>query len=232
MPSLGELVFYFKYLCSLINLNFFIMKKHFYLLLLFFAITFYSQAQVSKGTILLGGNVGFSSQKTENPPGSTPDESKNTYISLSPSIGKAIKDNLVAGINLNYAYSKTTETTSGVKSDQKTNSYGLGVFLREYIPLGKGFSVFTQETLGGFYSKTTSDGLQLSTATSVALGFYPGIAYNITKQVQLETGFTDLFSIGYSHSTNTGGSKTNGFSAGANLSNGLENFVVGCRLLL
>jgi hypothetical protein len=231
LPSLGEFVFYFKYLCSLINLKFFIMKKHFYLLLFFFAITFYSQAQVSKGTILLGGNVGFSSQKT-NDPLSNPPEYKTTYVSLNPSIGKAIKDNLVAGIDLTYAYSKTSQTNSGVTADNKTNSFGLGVFLREYTPLGKGFSVFTQERLGGSYSKTTTNGTENSKATGVALTFYPGIAYNISKRVQVETGFTNLVSISYSHSSSPSGYKYDNISAGTSLSNALDNFVVGCRFLL
>jgi Outer membrane protein beta-barrel domain len=207
------------------------MKKHLYLLLFFFAIAFCSQAQVSKGTVLLGGDIGFSSQKTDNP-ANNPPENKNTTFSVNPSIGRAIKDNLVAGIDLGYTYSKTSQTVNGTSFYNKTNSFGLGIFLREYKPLGKGFSVFTQERIGGSYSKTTDNQSESSKMTGASLTFYPGIAYNIGKRLQVETGFTNLISISYTHSTNPYGYKSDNFSAGTNLSNALDNFVVGCRLLL
>ncbi len=225
------------------------MKKHFHLLIFFFLLALCSQAQIKKGDILLGGDIGFYSQKTD--PGIQNNNylTKQTSLNLSPSIAKAIKNNLLAGIDLAYSGSTTTQS-SGVYggSTLKVRTYGAGFFLRSYKPLGSGFSLFMQSRLGGSYStqKNTYDNFPGNNSDlkgySIDLGFYPGIAYAITKKVQLETGFQNILDVSYAHSKNTvvtdpatstaTSSKTNTFSLQSGLSNSLAGFVIGVRVLL
>jgi hypothetical protein len=228
------------------------MKKQFYLVLFFFSVALCSQAQIKKGTILLGGDVGFSSQKNENDDPNNV-STKQTIINLAPSIGKAIKDNLVAGVDLTFGSVKSNQY-GGSSSGQNTytnnqHDYGLGFFLRRYKPLGSGFSVFMQGRLGAIYNTQKSEiTSQLSSTLdlkgyTIDLGFYPGISYAITKRIQLETGFQNLVYAQYDHSkstqvtnsspgTNSVTNKSNDFRLATSLSDNLYGFVVGFRVLL
>jgi len=229
------------------------MKKYFYLLTFFLTTGLLSQAQIMKGSILAGGNIGFSTNKTTpvNPVQNY--QAKETSINISPSIGIAIKDNLLEGFDLAYSYANQEQAYS-VGSGQfghqkvKNSLYGVGFFLRQYKYLGNRFYLFMQGRLGASYvTGESGDDRQSSTIThnkiyGVTLGFYPGISYAITKKVQLETGFQNLFSAQYSHEKDTyentaipGNNsiyKTNSFSLGTSLSNSLNGFVIGFKVLL
>lgn len=223
------------------------MKKHFYSLLFFFSIVFTAGAQIKKGTILLGGDMNFSTSK--NTPGDATNGYvvKQTYAGLSPSFGKAIKENVIAGFDLSWAGSKTTQDQSASHVVSKSNSYGAGLFLRGYKTLGSGFSLFLQGRLGGYYSKGKNEDNTMpqnntdNKSYTVNLGFYPGVAYLLGKRVQVEAGFQNLAVVGYSHSENTytipGGngpltSSGNNFSLSSGFSSSLNNFTAGVRLLL
>jgi hypothetical protein len=222
------------------------MKKHFYLLIFFFAITFCGHAQMKKGDILLGGTIGFNSQKSSS---SNPSsyEQNATLVNLTPSIGKAIKDNLLVGIDLTWAYIKTTQGSSPDVYTNKSTTYGAGFFLRRYKSLGNGFAIFLQSRLGGSYNtqkdeyESSPNPTYYTKGYAFDLSFYPGIAYAITKRVQLETGFQNLVDANYSHSKTTSAtdpnanatteSKSNGFSIQTSLSNNFA-FAVGIKVLL
>ena len=223
------------------------MKKHFYLLLCFFAIAYASQAQIKKGDILLGGTLSFNTQKT------TPDNNypnpayKQTYFNIIPSIGKAIKDNLLAGFDLTFTGSNNTQGSGTGSYTNKIHNYGAGVFLRQYKPLGSGFAIFMQTRFGGSYNtqKNQMDGATYPynniKGYSFDLSFYPGIAYAITKRVQLETGFANLVDVNYAHSKNTvttgvnndvlSTAKSNSFGISTSLSSNF-GFAVGIKVLL
>ena len=199
-------------------------------------------AQVSKGSIFLGGNINFMSQKINSLiPNVT--STSNSVFNFSPAMGKAIKDNMVVGIDLDYAYSKVDQGTGSYV--QTNNGFGAGVFLRRYVALGKGFYVFGQGRFGAMYNSGKIDQGQ-PTATSDNIkgfsfnfGFYPGISYQVSKRLQLETGFNNLAYISFQHNKDTqtavGGpvteAKTNSFSIGTSLDN-LAAFTLGFRVLL
>ena len=222
------------------------MKKHFYLLFFFFAITFCSQAQIKKGDILLGGTLGFNTQKTTPGDNSPTQGTKQSSFTITPSIGKAVKDNLLIGFDLTFAGSKNTQNV-GASNTTKSNTYGAGVFIRKYKPLGSGFAIFMQTRLGGNYNtqksqyELTSYPYSKVSGYSFDLSFYPGIAYAITKRVQLETGFANLVDVNYSHSkiayttgvnnTVTSTDKLNSFNVSTSLSNNF-GFAVGIKVLL
>lgn len=201
-------------------------------------ITAAADAQIKKGAILLGGQLGFSIQKTQTQ--NFPD-TKNSGINISPAFGKAVKDNLVTGVDIFIGYNKYQNIYS---SDRQTqNDYGLGFFVRKYKELGKGFYLFGQARAGGYYNSRDYTSTQVPGSSntmkgySVQLAVYPGLSYAISKKFQLETGFNNLAYLQFDHSKaihagNTSPSSiSNGFSLGTSLSN-FSGLTIGFRFLL
>jgi hypothetical protein len=183
--------------------------------------------------------LGVTTQKTKTSTASFTD-AKNTGIYVTPAFGKAIKENLIAGFDLNYGYYKTQTFSTDV---QKNNNYGVGLFLRRYATLGKGFYVFGQARAGTAYihQKFTSlqqpSGSNTSKGYNIGLSFYPGISYAVSRKFQLETGFNNIAFVQYEHAkvtyggSSTPSSVTNAFNLGTSLSS-LTGFVLGFRFLL
>ncbi|MEP6683401.1 MAG: hypothetical protein ABJA35_09075 [Parafilimonas sp.] len=174
-------------------------------------------AQISKGVNALGGNLSFNTGTSKS---STGLKQTGTNFSISPSFMTAYENNRAVGFNVNYGYSKNSF------GYQKTNTYGAGIFLRQYKSLGKGFYIFAQEALAFDYSKNTtefSDSLNVPNNKQLYIGVSvnPVLAYDVSKHFQLELlFFNNLIGASYTYGTNTSISstiKTDNFSLGANL---------------
>ncbi len=209
------------------------MKRITLFVLIFTGTSIVSKAQIEKGNILIGGNLGFTSNSSSN----------TSTLSLSPSFARAYKNNRLAGFSLTYSH------TWQNNKDLNTSGYGASVFLRQYKPLGKsGFSIFAQETLGYNYLDTRQPLEYNSTQYIQRLQFYttslsinPGFAYDISSKVQLELLLNNLVSLSYTtiksselnNETEFINSKQNIFnlSSSSNLSE-LGNVSVGVRFIL
>src|SRR3982751_2087954 len=97
--------------------------------------TLATQAQITKGTFVLGGNLGINRRDY------TYGNNENTGhgFSFSPAIGIATSENKVSGIYLNYWHN---ESNSSGDASSEGNTYGGGVFIRKYKSLGKAFYLF------------------------------------------------------------------------------------------
>lgn len=219
------------------------MKK----LYLFFCLIltgFISNAQIGKGTIMLGGNLSYD-KLSSSTNGAT--SQKSTDLGLNPSFGKAIKDNLILGFDVTYGHGTSSE--QGVY-DQTSNSFGAGIFLRKYKFLGNGFYLFGQSRLGGAYSHGSSpnpnpsgtpnfETNDVTNSFNLSLGFEPGIAYALNSKWQLEIALPDFFAVNYSHlketvtysSQPTNVDVTNNFSAYSTLS-GTNDISIGVRYFI
>jgi hypothetical protein len=210
------------------------MQKHFYLLAAGLFTLCIANAQIKKGDILLGGNVNFNTSNTK-PIGSASDA---TSFAILPSIAKAVKDDLIVGLNLAYTHGRSKYGSPTFISTSDT--YGLGVFVRKYKSLGANFALFAEGDLSGNYNQTNSypDGGPKPPANkgySVNAGFYPGLAYFISRHVQVETGMQNLFYAQYGHTKTGDGAnevKSNSFSLGTGLSKTLDNFVIGIKWII
>jgi len=205
------------------------MKKQFYLLAAGLFTVCIANAQVQKGDVLLGGNLTFNTSKAPNSY-----TSKSNYIAVLPSIGKAVKDNLVVGLNLGYSHSHIEYGTSPV-TNTNTDVYSLGAFVRRYKELGSKFYLFMEGDLAGNYqrSKIYADGTPSSSVPAqktwgINAGLYPGIAYFLSRHVQLETGLQNFVYANYSH----GSDRSRAFNVGTGFSQSLNNFVVGAKWVL
>ncbi len=216
--------------------------KKFYLSLSLLFIFFLSQAQINKGAILLGGNLAYSeSSGSTNAANSS--ALKSTNLTLNPTFGKAIKDNLVLGFDVTYAHSTTSQSQ---QYTQTYNDAGAGFFIRKYKSLGNGFYLFGQSRIGFDYSHaratdpyTPNPSANINNTYNISLQFYPGIAYAINRKWQLEIGLPDFFAVGYSHTKQTSTlpgqpdqvSTSNSFDAVSSLS-GNNTLTIGIRYLI
>ena len=153
-------------------------------------------AQIKKGSIFLGGDISGSTHKTKRDGVVT---NSQDGVVISPVFGKAIKENLILGVNAGIGF---YENNSAASSSQKNNFYEAGIFLRKYKPIGKsGFSIFLQGGLDVNYNSNEyilppSDFSKTKRYT-IGINAYPGISYTVNKRLQLETGFNNLLHLGY-----------------------------------
>lgn len=177
--------------------------------LVFLSLT--ASAQIKKGSFFLGGDIAVANVKTSrtstSSSGNTPPGGKIKALSIQPVIGIAVKENLIAGVDVAYSKGKSENVASTGTINQ--DGFGAGVFLRRYYPLASRFYLFGQARLG--YAKQNSEQKLPSTSqftikeetASVLASLYPGLAYNVTKSFYLEVGFSNLLQTGYEKTTRT-----------------------------
>lgn len=216
-------------------------KILFSFLIIFIAMS--ANAQISKNSILLGGDIGVGTGKNST---SNNFEQKTNYGSISLSLGKAIKENVVVGFNAGYNGSKQTNSTFTNEDTASTrgNGYNLGVFYRQYKTIVKDLYFFGQAN--AIYSYNTSKreykvypGNNSKTIQNTgAVSITPGLAYKIFKKTYLELSLTNLVSLQYSHenvtANNNYSSKSNSFSLSTAFSNNntLGSVGLGFRFIL
>lgn len=199
-----------------------------------------SIGQISPGKILLGGSIGYNSNKSTQLP---PPNLSSDYSSLSSNIqlGKFIRENTAAGFFLSYSYYKN----SGQNNQSIKNSYSsAGIFYRKYQTLARNFYFFGEGDLSYTYSKNKQVGYQApdvitnTVSNGGVLSLTPGISYTVWKKLQMELLMPNIFSISYFHTkTNynytSASSEGNTFSADVNLNSGLlSNFAIGFKFFL
>jgi hypothetical protein len=213
------------------------MKKHFYLLIAGILTFCTVHAQIKKGQVQLGGSLSFytGSAKFGNY------SNNSTNVTISPAFGMAVQDNLVLGISLLYGHNPMKYGDPQYESG--FDQYGGGIFVRRYKPIGKSFSVFMQWDLLGEYDHTNTGYKDSVVYSNVKIynfntGLYPGIAYNISRRVQVETSLPYLIYVNYQRNKAEGENynnvlvKTNTLNIGCGLSRTLQNLVIGIKCLL
>jgi len=117
----------------------------------------------------------------------------------------------------------------------KYNAYGGAFFLRQYKPIGNRFYFFVDESIGAGGSKTTThfEGSPSSDDKGINLNLsvYPGVACNVTRHFQLETGLQNLFSVTYQHNKYAGGGNDHSFGASTAFSQLFNNLYLGARFM-
>ena len=167
-----------------------------------------SQMFVPKGQWLTGLAASFSTHNNDmyNIVIINDVESDGYTVNVSPMLGYAVKDNLVAGIKFGYSRNLLRLDEGGINiggdsgiSLNAENYYSLkhtyegSLFLRQYIPFGSNmrFALFTEVQLvfGGSQAKYLAhipvEGTY-ETSFSTSLKITPGVAAFITNDVALE----------------------------------------------
>ena len=174
------------------------MKK----LLVAFALFVVTMSNAQKGSMLLGGNVGFTSEKIG--------ASKAENFEFSPKIGYQFTDNWTAGVEGSIMTIKTT-------GFEKSEKYKIGGFVRYAKPLSEIFAVYAD--LGAGYQNAS-----LNNAKGMYASLTPALFIN------MKNGFGLNFSIGGIHYDNLDGKndprqETIGFDFGKTFNIGIsKNF--------
>ncbi|CAA9196223.1 hypothetical protein FLA105534_01018 [Flavobacterium bizetiae] len=158
------------------------MKK----ILLILALAMFSFANAQKGTILVGGNIGYVSDKTEFRFG----ETKTNTFTFSPKVGYQFNDNWTVGGEFTVSSSNDENAVREIKE----NGFKLGAFVRYSVPLSQTFSVFADMGAGFQNEKTKVYGADNSYSKTKADGMYVGITPALF--INMKKGFGLNFSIG------------------------------------
>jgi opacity protein-like surface antigen len=166
----------------------------------------------------VGGTVRFNTSNSEQN-GTTPNKSSNYEFNLNPSIGKFLSEKTAIGLALDI--SLTGDKMNIItEASSKSSSFGISPFFRYYALRWNKISIFGQGNIGlallNSSNKTggvTTDGPK---GTKIYLTFYPGLSYDISENISLETSL-NILSLGYNYtSTKTGSTKnkSSNFSLG------------------
>lgn len=207
------------------------MKKVLLLATVAIAFVLSANAQITKGSILLGGSIGINTNSTENQNG---EFSSNSFF-ISPQIGYTVKNNNVWGLRLTYS-----KNNNQVQNFPETegSGYGGGIFFRKYFPLSNRFNLLG-EANANYASSNQDNGVNTEyKANATGLSLFPGISFTVNKRFHLEALLTDLFRINYltEKITDKSGPSTTeynnkSFSIGTNLSSQMP-LTIGFRFVL
>jgi len=155
-------------------------------MLLILALAMVSFANAQKGTILVGGNIGYTSEKIDRE--ITP--AKNNIFEFSPKVGYQFHDNWTAGVEFSLESSKTNLG----EGEGKANTFKAGAFVRYTMPLSETFSVFADLGAGFQNQKIKNYENGSLVSDNKADGFYTGITPALF--INMKKGFGLNFSIG------------------------------------
>jgi len=187
-----------------------------------------ANAQTEKGKTIAGGAIGYFNEKSNN----DAIENKQSSLTLLPSIGYFVKDNLALGLGIGYSRltSKSSEKTQYLLSQKNTTDYFMvSPFIRHYINISDQFKFFSQLSVpmkwGNLESATgtTSPAVSVAPAshaktTSIGVSIEPGFAYFPTKRIGIQLS-VDGLSYAWNKTENKNShevSKNNAFNLGTN----------------
>jgi len=179
------------------------MKKSILILLTFFVIKA-SYSQTEKGKMFIGGQINVSGNSQNRLDTLYKNNYKSKGITLSPTFGYFIKDNIAIGANITFRYlnskqtNKYTNITPTSRSDKSTSiGYGIGGFVRYYSNINDKFKFFLQGDLS--YLKTEQKVTQSNypidqdyTNNSISCLISPGLVYFVTPNFGIQTTFGNL----------------------------------------
>ncbi|MFZ6010648.1 MAG: outer membrane beta-barrel protein [Bacteroidota bacterium] len=164
------------------------MKKSFLLLLLFpflcflFFTTIVVNAQTGAKTKMIGGGIVYSSTKYDY----TPQSSYNS-LSLIPTLGYFVKDNLAIGLQVGYHWNGSD---IGPSQSSRRNGLGFGPFIRYYVPTSNSnFAVYAQFStsinLGKQKDQNGSNSFEAN-YRDIDAGIAPGFVYFFNQHWAVE----------------------------------------------
>lgn len=142
-----------------------------------------------------GGSIGFHVRNGQADNGTeNTDELKIFNTNLSPTAGVFLSDKFAIGLALNTGFNKQ-ETGVDVKIIRKTTFFGLSPFIKYYAVKWNKISLYGKGTIEIDYSKSNSETSGLETITrntDIGLGFYPGLSYDLSDKLLLQTSLNFL----------------------------------------
>lgn len=159
------------------------MKKLILSIALLSGVAFTTQAQTDKGKFIVGGNVSYSTSKSD-----AAGAKASHDFSILPNVGYFVSDNIAVGTGIGYQTSK-----SAIPSDfGKEGAFVIAPFGRHYVPVAEKFKFFSQLSVPMAFgtTKATNDDLKVGektgTSTSIGVALSPGFAYYPSSKIGIE----------------------------------------------
>ncbi|HEX8334187.1 MAG TPA: hypothetical protein VF622_16315 [Segetibacter sp.] len=211
--------------------------------------TVFAQAQFVTGQRVLGGNIGFSTNKRENISNGISTTNSTAFL-LSPSLGSFTKPNVLRGVGLSYGYSIQKSEYSLNNSTQRIPNHliGINLFSQRFFSLSE--KIFFTTNTGGAVTYSFGKNINKnnnnvnetkSSGYGIAINFAPGLSYRLTQRLLFDAYLSNLINVRYSHTETKYNnppnmdtrSTHNNFSISSSLSNtSLGNVGLGFRWLL
>jgi hypothetical protein len=199
----------------------------------------YVSAQFAKGTYLTGADIGFGSNTSDNLQGNT---SKGSSYRLGASVGKTFNGSRFWGARFNF---NTSQSKQNDVVTSRTNTFGGGFFMRQYVTIAKDFYAFGQASADVAFGtnkvlqSNTNNLVTAARTTNVNLGIAVGASYRIYKKMHVELSLPNIALTYYQHmrSFNAAGNmsgKSSNFGLETAFANnsGFNNIGIGFRLFL
>lgn len=160
------------------------MKK----LLIIAALSVFNFSNAQKGTILVQGNIDYSSTKN----GSVGNNSSQSYFSFSPKVGYQFADNWTIGGELGIS----SQNLESFTFEYDRDGFSGGAFIRYSKPLSEMFLIYADFRSGysSFKETNSSNGFSPTTSASKSEGLYTGITPALF--INIKKGFGLNFNIG------------------------------------
>lgn len=182
------------------------MKKIFLSIALLGGVIFTSQAQTDKGQFIVGGNIHYSTSKSD------ADNAKASHsFSIVPNVGYFVDNNIAVGTGIGYQSAKSSNPGTYGKSE----AFVISPFGRYYVPIADKFQFFGQLSVPMAFGTTKATDADLKvgdktgSSTSIGVALSPGFAYYPSKKIGIEFA---LNGASYNHYTleNADGDKIKG----------------------
>jgi len=155
-----------------------------------------AEAQVSKGTYLIGGNFSFNYSKGEG--NSNLASQKSLQYAILPKIGYFVAENWAIGTRIGFENNKSEYSFSPITEKNSNPTFVFAPFARYYYMLGEKAGVFIQGTVN--FEKGNRVNEQTNNSTNVTqtskqkvsgleIGLTPGFVFFPSPKFGLETTF-------------------------------------------
>tara|TARA_R110002020_G_scaffold337139_1_gene552632 strand:+ start:91 stop:771 length:681 start_codon:yes stop_codon:yes gene_type:complete len=213
------------------------MKKFLLGLLVFQFFTFVANAQLQKGSIMLGGKINYTNSNSDQERTTdinTTRNAKSNSFSFDPKIGYTLGNNWVIGAIFRIQTGKsiidaTSYNNSNINNEKITDeqkAFGAGLFARKYFPFGDKFSAFGELNTGAIWNKYTSQYETSSTSydenetkyNEFQTGLLAGIAYFPKNWMAIELSTNLITFTSSDQESEISPSSSNSFDFGFNTS--------------
>lgn len=191
---------------------------------------------IEKGQWSIEGEFSFNSQNADYS-NSNGDVNRNDFnFNIAPKVGYTISDNLILGLGVGYAHSKTEmeDDNNNIEgNDSKINAIEFFPYIKKFFPVSKKLALHLQGETRFTFRKNTFDNYyndeRVHNSEIIFIGIRPGISYNMTKNILLQA---NIGSLGYQHFSgevdDADTEKSNSFGFNFNTS----NLIFGLTILL
>lgn len=149
--------------------------------------TQFANAQVKKGNVLVGGNVGFSTNTVEQD--GAAGKQTNTAFNISPKAGYALSDKWMVGVFVGTTFSTYKDELTEPDAESKNNMIAPGVFVRNYHMLGEKVALFGEANVSYGFGSTKQNDTKVYENKEIQANIVPGISYFVNKRIVLEGVF-------------------------------------------